>query len=108
MQRTNFISFNVHSAFGLSIVGAIAGIVSALSGPAAPIVVPIAAGVVIASWVYEVYQQSYVLPRILHRKNNDRSLSQPPSAPAFHEIHHRLDPCVANAVSRVGKPGTVS
>jgi hypothetical protein len=49
---------NKHLAFGLSIVGAIAGIVSALSGPAAPIVVPIAAGVVIASWVYEVYQQS--------------------------------------------------
>jgi hypothetical protein len=49
---------NKHLAFGLGIVGAIAGIVSALSGPAAPIVVPIAAGVVIASWVYEVYQQS--------------------------------------------------
>ncbi|KAG2114996.1 hypothetical protein BD769DRAFT_1642260 [Suillus cothurnatus] len=54
---------NKHLAFGLSIVGAIAGIVSALSGPAAPIVVPIAAGVVIASWVYEVYQQSSLLSR---------------------------------------------
>jgi len=83
MQRTNFISFNVRSAFGLSIVGAIAGIVSALSGPAAPIVVPIAAGVVIASWVYEVYQQSYVLIRILHRKNNDRSLLSRPALQRF-------------------------
>ncbi|KAG1835963.1 hypothetical protein DFJ58DRAFT_193038 [Suillus subalutaceus] len=49
---------NKNLAFGLTIVGAIAGIVSALSGPAAPIVVPIAAGVVVASWVYEVYQEA--------------------------------------------------
>ncbi|KAG2125449.1 hypothetical protein DEU56DRAFT_916504 [Suillus clintonianus] len=45
-------------AFGLSIVGTIAGILAALAGPAAPIVVPIVASVVIAKWVYEVYQQS--------------------------------------------------
>ncbi|KAG1869884.1 hypothetical protein F4604DRAFT_1926669 [Suillus subluteus] len=45
-------------SFGLTIVGTIATIVSALSGPAAPIVVPIAASVVIASWVYEVYEQT--------------------------------------------------
>jgi len=43
---------------GLAMVGTIAGIVSALSGPAAPIVVPIAAGVVIAVWAREVYKQS--------------------------------------------------
>ena len=42
-------------------VAAIAGILSALAGPAAPIVVPIATGVVLAAWVYEVYQSSYVL-----------------------------------------------
>ncbi|KAG1806986.1 uncharacterized protein BJ212DRAFT_1388526 [Suillus subaureus] len=45
-------------SFGLTIVGTIATIVSALSGPAAPIVVPIAASVVIASWVYELYEQT--------------------------------------------------
>ncbi|KAG1722125.1 hypothetical protein EDB19DRAFT_469910 [Suillus lakei] len=51
---------NKNITFGLSIVGAIATIVSALSGPAAPIVVPIAAGVVIASWVHMAYQHSPV------------------------------------------------
>ncbi|KAG2137847.1 uncharacterized protein EDB93DRAFT_1253505 [Suillus bovinus] len=49
---------NKNLAFGLSIVGTIAGIVSALAGPAAPIVLPIVASVVIAKWVHEVYQQS--------------------------------------------------
>lgn len=39
-------------------VGAIAGIVSALAGPAAPIVVPIASCLVLAKWVYDVYKQS--------------------------------------------------
>ncbi|KAG2139697.1 hypothetical protein DEU56DRAFT_911961 [Suillus clintonianus] len=52
------ISSNVRSAFGLSIVGTISGILSALAGPAAPIVVPIVASVVIANWVYEAYQRS--------------------------------------------------
>lgn len=73
MERMDFISSNVRSAFGLSIVGTIAGILSALAGPAAPIVVPIVASVVAAKWVYEVYQRSYVLLLILHRGNNDRS-----------------------------------
>ncbi|KAG1842110.1 hypothetical protein C8R48DRAFT_738040 [Suillus tomentosus] len=49
---------NKNLAFGLSIVGTIAGILSALAGPAAPIVVPIVASVVAAKWVYEVYQRS--------------------------------------------------
>ncbi|KAG2356375.1 hypothetical protein BDR07DRAFT_1423529 [Suillus spraguei] len=44
---------------GLSMVAAIATIVSTLSGPAAPIVVPIAAGAVLAKWVYDVYQISH-------------------------------------------------
>jgi hypothetical protein len=39
-------------------VGTIAGIVSALAGPAAPIVVPIAASAVLAVWVHDVYQIS--------------------------------------------------
>ncbi|KAG1810388.1 uncharacterized protein HD556DRAFT_49062 [Suillus plorans] len=42
----------------LSMVGAIAGIVSDLAGPTAPIVVPIAVGAVLAAWVHEVYQIS--------------------------------------------------
>ncbi|KAG1858794.1 hypothetical protein DFJ58DRAFT_781762 [Suillus subalutaceus] len=51
---------------GLSMVGTIAGIVSALAGPAAPIVVPIAAGVVLAVWVHDVYQMSHaVLQRFM-------------------------------------------
>jgi len=45
-------------SFGLTIVGTIATVVSALSGPAAPIVIPIVASVVIASWVYDVYEQT--------------------------------------------------
>jgi hypothetical protein len=40
-------------------VGTIAGIVSALAGPVAPIVVPIAVGAVLAVWVHDVYQISY-------------------------------------------------
>ncbi|KAG2072217.1 hypothetical protein BDR04DRAFT_414029 [Suillus decipiens] len=48
---------------GLSMVAAIATIVSALSGPAAPIVVPIAAGAVLAKWVYDVYQISHTVLR---------------------------------------------
>ncbi|KAG1726783.1 uncharacterized protein EDB91DRAFT_1165595 [Suillus paluster] len=48
-------------AIGLSMVGTIAGIMSALAGPAAPIVVPIVAGVVLAVWVHDVYQQSCVV-----------------------------------------------
>jgi hypothetical protein len=43
---------------GLSMVGTIAGIVSALAGPAAPVVVPIAASAVLATWLYQVYKQS--------------------------------------------------
>ncbi|KAG2348295.1 hypothetical protein BDR05DRAFT_995709 [Suillus weaverae] len=53
-------------AIGLSMVGTIAGIVSALAGPAAPIVVPIAASAVFAVWVHDVYQISHaVLQRFM-------------------------------------------
>ncbi|KAG1797965.1 hypothetical protein EV424DRAFT_478659 [Suillus variegatus] len=41
-----------------SMVGTVA---SVLAGPAAPIVVPIAAGVVFGAWVYDVYQTSDVV-----------------------------------------------
>lgn len=43
---------------GLSMVAALAGIVSVLSGPAAPIVIPIAGAFVFAAWAREVYAQS--------------------------------------------------
>jgi hypothetical protein len=41
-------------------VGVITGILAALAGPAAPIVVPIAASVVLVKWIYEVYQATCV------------------------------------------------
>ncbi|KAG1858729.1 hypothetical protein DFJ58DRAFT_840324 [Suillus subalutaceus] len=50
---------------GLSMVGTIAGIVSALAGPVAPIVVPIAASAVLTVWVHNVYQISYAPPVFL-------------------------------------------
>ncbi|KAG2361097.1 hypothetical protein BDR07DRAFT_1410633 [Suillus spraguei] len=49
---------NKNLAFGLSIVGTMTSILSTLATPAAPIVVPIVAGIVIANWVREVYQRS--------------------------------------------------
>ncbi|KAG2336929.1 hypothetical protein BDR05DRAFT_970748 [Suillus weaverae] len=53
-------------AIGLPLVGTIAGIMSALAGPAAPIVVPIAASIVLALWVRDVYQTSHaVLQRFM-------------------------------------------
>ncbi|KAG1813466.1 hypothetical protein EV424DRAFT_58442 [Suillus variegatus] len=47
--------------FGLSMVGTIAGVVSALAGPVAPIVVPIAVGAVVVVWVREVYKMTHVV-----------------------------------------------
>jgi hypothetical protein len=44
----------------LPLIASIAGTVGALAGPAAPIVLPIAASLVLAKWVYDVYQQSCV------------------------------------------------
>ncbi|KAG1813471.1 hypothetical protein EV424DRAFT_1349050 [Suillus variegatus] len=53
--------------FGSSMSGPIVTMLSSLSGPAAPIVVPIAAvAVFVAQWVYEVYQISdVVLQRLM-------------------------------------------
>ncbi|KAG1892887.1 uncharacterized protein F5891DRAFT_70735 [Suillus fuscotomentosus] len=53
--------------FGSSMSGPIVSMLGALSGPAAPIVVPIAAvAVFVAQWVYEVYQISdVVLQRLM-------------------------------------------
>jgi len=49
----------VLSSVGMSMVGTMAGIVSALGGPAAPITMPIAGCFVLAKWVYDVYQRSH-------------------------------------------------
>lgn len=48
----------VISSAGIVMVSAIAGVISALASPAAPIVVPIVGCLVVAKWVYDVYQQS--------------------------------------------------
>ncbi|KAF8805966.1 hypothetical protein BYT27DRAFT_7339503 [Phlegmacium glaucopus] len=64
---TNLVDFTPNNAAnpkktlsaGIAMVGAIAGIVSALAGPAAPIVVPIAGCLVLAKWAYDIYQQSH-------------------------------------------------
>ncbi|KAG6853060.1 hypothetical protein C0991_007171 [Blastosporella zonata] len=50
---------------GISLIAGIAGIVSAVSGPAAPIVIPIAASFVLAKWAYDVYQQTTIVLRLL-------------------------------------------
>jgi len=52
-------------AAGISLVAGIAGIVSALSGPAAPIVIPIAAAFVLAKWTFDVYQKTTAVLRRL-------------------------------------------
>ncbi|KAG1897303.1 uncharacterized protein F5891DRAFT_1280093 [Suillus fuscotomentosus] len=49
--------------FGLSVVATIASILSSLSGPLLPIVVPIAAGVVLTKWVYDTYQRTNIVLR---------------------------------------------
>lgn len=43
---------------GLGLVASLAGILGGLSGPAAPIVLPIVAGLVLAAWVHQVYKQT--------------------------------------------------
>ena len=45
---------NLYSPVGLAMVGTIAGIVSGLAGPAAPIVIPIVGCFVLAKWAYDV------------------------------------------------------
>lgn len=42
----------------MPMLGALAGIVSALSGPVAPIVIPIAAGILLGIWAFEIYNKS--------------------------------------------------
>lgn len=78
----------IHRAIGLSTVGAVAGIVSVLAGPAAPIVVPIVAGVVVAKWVYDVYKLSYVpLLMLIERSLISTYPAQRRGAPALYSVH---------------------
>jgi len=50
---------------GFSGVVAISGLIGGLSGPAAPIVIPIVAGVVLAAWVYTAYAKTKGTSRCL-------------------------------------------
>ncbi|KIK01801.1 hypothetical protein K443DRAFT_6597 [Laccaria amethystina LaAM-08-1] len=43
------------------VLAALIGLIGGLSGPAAPIVIPIAATAVLGKWVYDVYQQSALM-----------------------------------------------
>jgi len=49
---------------GVSMLGTMAGIITVLAGPVAPIVLPIAASAVVGVWLYEVYQESWVISSI--------------------------------------------
>jgi hypothetical protein len=49
---------NVYRVTSLAMTGAIAGIIGALAGPAAPIAIPIVGGLVLAKWAYDVYRAS--------------------------------------------------
>jgi len=51
---------NTPSAVGLSMAASIAGILTSVvaTGPAAPIVIPIAASLVLAKWMYDVYKRT--------------------------------------------------
>jgi hypothetical protein len=90
----------VLSNVGLSVMRAIAGILAAQEEPAAPIVMPIAATVVLAKWIYEVYQASCVPLLFLTEKT--LSLCQSRSSPALHIVHCRLDSHLTNTLSCVG------
>jgi hypothetical protein len=46
------------SSVGMSMAGSIAGILSSHGAPAAPIVIPILGCIILAKWVYDVYQKS--------------------------------------------------
>lgn len=49
---------NIMIPASLSMLGSLAGILAACAGPAVPIVLPIAASLVVAKWAYDVYKQS--------------------------------------------------
>ncbi|KAG2753105.1 hypothetical protein P692DRAFT_20951368 [Suillus brevipes Sb2] len=52
--------------FGLSVVSKITAILASLAGPLAPVIMSVAAGVVLIKWVYDTYQRTaIVLQRIM-------------------------------------------
>jgi hypothetical protein len=85
----------------LSMVGAIAGILAAQEGPAAPIVMPIATSVVLAKWIYDACQASCVPLLFLAEKT--LSLCQSRSSPALYILHRRLDYHLTNTFYCVGQ-----
>jgi hypothetical protein len=72
--------------------------VSTLAAPAAPIVIPIAAGVVFAKWLYDVYQNSSVTITWLRSRGFNSSMLQTPDSGAHHGIYNRLDSCHADYI----------
>jgi hypothetical protein len=49
---------SIGSDFGLSVVSKVTAILASLAGPLAPIVVSVAAGVVLIKWAYDMYQRT--------------------------------------------------
>jgi hypothetical protein len=66
--------------------------------PAAPIVVPIMASVVLVKWVHDVYQLSYVPQR--HVLDQVTEPAQPRGAAALYSVHRGFDDGPADALSR--------
>ncbi|KAI6095741.1 hypothetical protein EDD16DRAFT_1501369, partial [Pisolithus croceorrhizus] len=58
---------NSASILGGSLVAAVSAVLGALANPAAPIVIPIVAGLALGSWAYCVYCQSCVFALFLQR-----------------------------------------
>ncbi|KAG1721990.1 uncharacterized protein EDB91DRAFT_1256276 [Suillus paluster] len=63
LDRDDFPNTAGSFTFGLTVVGAIIGIMTPLAAPFLPIVAPIAAGMVMAKWVYDIYQQTNITLR---------------------------------------------
>ncbi|OAX32538.1 hypothetical protein K503DRAFT_600078 [Rhizopogon vinicolor AM-OR11-026] len=84
---------------GLLMLAVITGTVSALSRPVAPIVVPIVASAVLAKWVYDVYQLSYVLAA--YRKTRITERAQSRGAAALYSLHRGFNAHPTSALSIV-------
>jgi hypothetical protein len=82
-------------------VGAITGILTALAGHAAPIVVPIVATVVFVKWIYDVYEATCV--PVLFPAEKILSFCQLRPSPALHIVDCRLDYHLTNTLSCVGR-----
>ena len=57
-------------------LGSLAGILAACAGPTIPIVLPIAASLVVAKWAYDVYQQSYVFQLLVYYRPTSKTYRQ--------------------------------